>query len=251
MEAFFFGSGAEKLFGSYHPPFSGDGRMLTVICGPLFSESARTHGALRKLAISLAERGEHVLRFDYRGTGDSFGNLEDYSVSEWVEDISLAVREGREISDCSEVQILGVRAGALLASTSVGAGSEIQKLVFWDPVADGAGYLQAIARAQLKDLNSQFRPMTRSERDEARYDIAGWRVSKKMLDEIRALGSTAYSSIPKTKMRIIITAEASGFSPPEFRCEVVPFPCNWEHARENLIDPQPVLERLFACLTNS
>lgn len=249
MEAFFFGSSAERLFGSYYPPFSGDGRILTVICGPLFSESARTHSALRKLAISLAEMGGHVLRFDYRGTGDSFGDLEDYSVSEWVEDISLAVREGREISACNAVQILGVRAGALLASISVGAASEIQKLVFWDPVADGAGYLQAIHRAQLQDLKSQFRAMTRPERAEGRHDIGGWRVSKKMLDEIRALGSSAYSNIPKTKMQIIITEEGNGFSQPGLGCEVVPYPCNWEHVRENVIDPQPVLERLFSCLT--
>ena len=71
MEAFFFGSSEQQLFGSYHPPFSGNGQVLTVICSPRFSEFARTHGALRKLAISIAEMGQHVLRFDYRGTGDS------------------------------------------------------------------------------------------------------------------------------------------------------------------------------------
>ena len=43
--------------------------------------------------MALAERGQHVLRFDYRGTGDSFGELAEVSVHDWVEDIALAVRE--------------------------------------------------------------------------------------------------------------------------------------------------------------
>jgi len=251
MEAFFFGSSNQQLFGSYHPPFSGAGQVLTVICSPLFSESARTHSALRKLAISMAEIGQHVLRFDYRGTGDSFGELEEVTISDWVEDIGLAVREGREVSGSSEVQILAVRAGALLACTSVGAGSEIQRLVLWDPIADGAAYLQAIRRAQAQSLKSEFRLMSRAERLEATRDIGGWRVSEKMLEECRALDSGAYSRIPKNKLHVVSTASANGFSPPGVATDVVPYPCNWEHVKENVIDPQPVLERLFTCLTKS
>ena len=65
--------------------------MLTVICPPLFNEYMRTQLALRELAISLAERGQHVLRLDYRGTGDSFGDLGEVAISDWVEDIALAI----------------------------------------------------------------------------------------------------------------------------------------------------------------
>jgi alpha/beta superfamily hydrolase len=251
MEAFFFGPGKEQLFGSYHPPLSGDGQVLTVICPPLFSESARTHSALRKLAISIAETGGHVLRFDYRGTGDSFGDLEDCSVSDWVEDVALAVQEGREVSDCNEVQILAVRAGALLACISVGAASEIQRLVLWDPVPDGTAYLQAIRRAQMENLKSEFRSMSRSKSTEGMRDVGGWRVSEAMLEEFRALDSSAYLRIPANKLHVVSTAAEDGFSPRGVASEVLPYPCNWEHVRENVINPQPVLERLFACLTKS
>jgi uncharacterized protein len=251
MEAFFFGPGKEQLFGTYHPPLSGDGEVLTVICPPLFSESARTQSALRKLAISIAETGRHVLRFDYRGTGDSFGDLEDYNVSDWIEDVALAVEEGREVSDCSEVQILGVRAGALLACNSVGAASDIQRLVLWDPIADGAAYIDAIRRAQVENLKSEFRSMSRVERAEGIRDIGGWRVSEGMLEEFRALDSSVYLRIPENKLQVVSTAAEDGFSPRGVASEVLPYPCNWEHVRENVINPQPVLERLFACLTKS
>ena len=37
-EAFFFGPSDQQLFANYHPEVRGDGRALTVICPPLFSE---------------------------------------------------------------------------------------------------------------------------------------------------------------------------------------------------------------------
>src|SRR6202171_251981 len=148
-EAFFFGPGSQQVFANYHPARGGAGQVLTVICPPLFSDYMRTHLALRELAISLAERGQHVLRFDYRGTGASFGEIGEIGVCDWLEDIALAVREGREISGSSVVRLLGVRAGALLACRSAGASSDVQRLVLWDPVPDGASYLQALRRRQV------------------------------------------------------------------------------------------------------
>src|SRR5256885_15079409 len=68
-EAFFFGPSDRQVFATYHPASGGSGQVLTVICPPLFSDYMRTHLALRELAISLAERGQHVLRFDYREIG--------------------------------------------------------------------------------------------------------------------------------------------------------------------------------------
>src|SRR5207245_5586572 len=127
-EAFFFGPRNQRIFANYHPAAGGGGVMLTVICPPLFSDYMRTHLALRELAMVLAERGQHVLRLDYRGTGDSFGDLSEVAISDWVEDITLAVREGREISGSRVVRLLGVRAGALLASKSVGARSEERRV---------------------------------------------------------------------------------------------------------------------------
>ena len=130
--------------------------MLTVICPPLFNEYMRTQLALRELAISLAERGQHVLRFDYRGTGDSSCELDEVAISDWLEDIALAVREGRDLSGSSVVRLLGVRAGALLACRSAGASGDVQRLVLWDPVPDGAEYLQALRRIQGQSLSEIF-----------------------------------------------------------------------------------------------
>jgi alpha/beta superfamily hydrolase len=142
-EAFFFGASNQQVFANYHPPSGGAGQVLIVICPPLFWDYMRTQLALRELAISLAERGQHVLRFDYRGTGDSFGEIGEVAVSDWLQDIGLAVREGREISGSRVVRLLGVRAGALLACRSVGACNDVEQLVLWIRPRR-ASYLQEI-----------------------------------------------------------------------------------------------------------
>lgn len=250
MEAFFFGPSNQQLFGSYHPPLNGDGYVLTVICPPLFSELGRTHSALRRLALSLAERGQHVLRFDYRGTGDSFGDLEAVNVSDWIADVELAVEEGRDVSGCEKVQVLAVRAGGLLACTAAGAASDIHKVVLWDPVADGVSYLQSICDVQAENFKHNFR-LSRAERSDAMRDIGGWRISEPMREQFGSLGADAYARVPSSKLHVVSTASENGFSPAEVAAEVLPYPCNWESNGENLINPQPVLERLFACLTKS
>src|SRR4051812_15685981 len=97
MEAFFFGPASRQIFAAYHPP-AGGGRSLTLICPPLFSDYMRSQLALRELAVALAGSGQHVLRFDYRGTGDSFGELAEVTLADWLDDIRLALREGLELT---------------------------------------------------------------------------------------------------------------------------------------------------------
>jgi len=250
IKAFFFGPSNRQLFANYYLPVGGDGRVLTVICPPLFAEFARTQRALRKLAISLAERGQHVLRLDYRGTGDSFGELGEVAISDWVEDIALAVREGRELSGSSVVRLLGVRAGALLACKSVGATNDVQRLVLWDPVPDWAGYLESLRRVQMAMLERNY-SLSRAERREAMHEYAGYTLSDRMVEEFRLLDASTYSSVPKSKLHIVSTSSPNGFPVPGVPEDVTRFACNWETDGEDLMMPQPVLERLIVCLTMS
>jgi len=253
IEPFFFGPCNEQLFAIYHPPISGSGQVLTVICPPLFNEYMRTQLALRELAISLAERGQHVLRFDYRGTGDSFGELEEVAISDWLEDIALAVREGREISGSSVVRLLGVRAGALLACRSVGASRDVERLVLWDPVPDGAGYLQALREIQAAQIETNFY-LSRAERRKTSRDLhehAGYRLSERMLDEFRTLDSSVYSNVCRNQLHVVSTSSEANFPVSEVRHDTSRFACNWETDLGNLMMPKPVLEHLTTCLTRS
>lgn len=250
IEAFFCGPSNQQVFASYHPPVGGSGQVLTVICPPLFNEYMRTQLALRELAISLAERGQHVLRLDYRGTGDSFGDLGEVTISDWVEDITLAVREGRDLSGSSVVRLLGVRAGALLACRSAGASSDVQRLVLWDPIPDGAGYLQVLRRIQVEIIERDL-SLSRAERREVLHEYAGYRLSERMVEEFRLLDASAYLSVPKSLLYVVSTSSEAGFPVPGVSQDVARFACNWETNLNDLMTPKPVLERLSICLTMS
>jgi alpha-beta hydrolase superfamily lysophospholipase len=210
----------------------------------------RTQAALRKLAISLAESGQHVLRLDYRGTGDSIGDLAEVAVSDWVEDIALAVREGRELSGSNVVRVLGVRAGALLACRSVGAANEVERLVLWDPILEGTGYLESLRRVQAAVVEQNYY-LSRAERREAMHEYAGYRLSERMTEEFRMLDANTYSSVPKSKLRIVSTTSVNGFPVQGVPQDVAHFACNWETDAEDVLIPRLVLERLIECLIMS
>ncbi len=248
--ALFLGPSNRQVFAIYHPPIENDSQILTVICPPLFNEYMRTQLALRELAISLAEKGQHVIRFDYRGTGDSSYDLSEVTISDWVEDIALAVREGRELSRCNEVRLLGVRAGALLACRSTDALSDINRLVVWDPVPDGTTYLQAMRRVQETIIERDL-SLSDTEFRETLHEYAGYRLSDRMVKEFCLLDVSAYSSVPEGKLYVVSTSLEGGFAVQGVSGDVARFACNWETELENLMMPKPILERLTACLTLS
>jgi pimeloyl-ACP methyl ester carboxylesterase len=250
QEAFFFGPGEHRLFASYHPAAGLGGRVLTVICPPLFSDYMRTHQALRQTSVTLADRGQHVLRFDYRGTGDSFGDLGEFTVSDWVEDIALAVREGREISGCSVVRLLGVRASALLACAATRASGEVQRLVLWDPVPDGTSYLQVQRRLRQTMLQENYY-LSRSDRRASMDEHAGYSLSTRMVEKFRLLDTSTYSSLPKNSLHVVSTSSAARFPVPGVPQDVTPFRCAWDTLANEVIMPRPVLERLVECLTRT
>ena len=250
MEAFFFGPAGEQLFAAYHPPAGGGGRSLTVICPPLFSEYMRSQLALRELAIALAASGQHVVRFDYRGTGDSFGELSEVALEDWLEDIRLALREGMELSGSDQVRVVGVRAGALLACRAVGAAEEIRSVVLWDPVRDGAEYLQALRRVQRAILHRN-RALSSADRRGALLEHGGYRLPGPMVDEFLRLDAAAYGQVPAHKLHVVSTAHPADFVVPGATAHTACFDCEWEAPNEDQLLPQPVLEKLTQCITLS
>jgi alpha/beta superfamily hydrolase len=131
MEPFFFGPNAE-LFGVFHAPTGAIRNKGVLIVPPLFNDYMRTHRVLRQVALMLSERGFAVLRFDFRGTGDSFGDLTRLTHRDWVDDVSVAIDELREIGTVDHVAVLGVRFGVPIVAEAI-VGNTVDEAVFWDP----------------------------------------------------------------------------------------------------------------------
>ena len=143
-----------------------------------------------------------------------------------------------------------MRAGALLACKSVGATNSVQQLVLWDPVPDGVGHLESLRRVQVAMLEENYY-LRRAERRQAMHEYAGYRLSERMREEFCSLDASAYSSVPKCKLCIVITSPKTDFSVPAVPQDVAPFRCGWDTPANEVIMPRPILERLIACLTLS
>lgn len=148
MNPYFFGTSERPLYGVHHPPRAREGMPRgVVLCYPFGQEYMRAHRAFRQLANLLSRQGCHVLRFDYSGTGDSGGMGAEARVGEWVEDVGQAVEELKEATGLRRVSLVGLRLGAALAAAAAAGRADIEHLVLWDPVLEGADYLAEIRAA--------------------------------------------------------------------------------------------------------
>ncbi|MBX3173890.1 MAG: alpha/beta hydrolase [Gemmatimonadaceae bacterium] len=130
-----FGSRALPLFGLFEPAANPRRRASVLICPPLGWEYLRAHRTLRLLATRLVDLGYDVLRFDYRGTGDSAGRLDDVEdAADFVADVSAALEELQSLSGNDRTILLGLREGASFAAAAGAAasGTRVSRLVLWD-----------------------------------------------------------------------------------------------------------------------
>lgn len=190
MEPRLFGPSQRALFGAVHEPRQPQAnRAAVLLCHAGIHEYMRTHWAMRRLADVLADAGHVVLRFDYSGTGDSSGRLEDATIEQWVEDITVAHEELADICGHSKISLVGLRLGALLAAMA-SAKKSVERLILWDPVVDGDDYLSELRALQATRQSWSLLPA-----DESSDSLLGYQLTREME---RAIGALA---IRDTMMR--------------------------------------------------
>ncbi len=144
MNPFFFGTREKQLYGVHHAPRAMTRDVAVLLCNAGPQEYMATHWAMRRLANLLTQRGHHVLRFDYLGTGDSAGNQNGLTLDTWRENIVLSSRELRDLSGASRVHVVGLRLGAALAAQATTCGLDVEDLVLWEPVVRGPDYVNEL-----------------------------------------------------------------------------------------------------------
>lgn len=162
MKPLFFGSSRRRLYGVYHAAHAATARDEAVLlCHPGVQEYNATHWAFRKLAAMLVRDGFHVLRFDWSGTGDSAGDVQDVSPADWIDDVGVAARELAAVSAARSLSIVGMRLGAALGALACAAGLSVGELVLWEPVVVGRRYVDELERL---DASENFRLLHRGRR---------------------------------------------------------------------------------------
>lgn len=139
----------DRIFAGHHAPARPASRAI-VMCHPLGEEKLWAHRVFVSFARDLAEAGFAVLRFDFRGEGDSERAFDQTDFESRIQDTCFAVDTVRELNPTvAEVTLLGLRLGASVAAAAAARRSDVARLVLWDPVVDGAAYMQAVLRLNL------------------------------------------------------------------------------------------------------
>lgn len=204
-EDFFFGRAESPLFGVYHAPLSAADRDLgIVVCSPLGREYTKTHRGLRQLALRLARVGFHVLRFDYRGCGDSSGDPVDGDLAHWTEDVGWAVEELKDRAGLMKVGLVGLRLGGTLALLCARARRDVEALVLWEPVIDGRRHLGELKASNAKWEADRGLPPEQAAEDAA-IGILGFPMGRPMRESLERL---EWPALRRPARRMLLLREA-------------------------------------------
>ncbi len=254
MNPFYFGSSGKRLFGVYHPPRPGAARSEgVVLCQPTRDEYAASHWAFRRMAILLAAEGFPVLRFDYYGTGDSYGDGREATIERATADIAAAIDELKDTGGVRKVSLIGLRVGATLAAIAARDRQDVVRVVLWDPVVYGRRHLQEL-RLRHAEMNVEPDPRETSEDGEGLF---GFPMTGAMRADFERLDLTAVDRFPGNRAFLVTGEESPDYRALEERLgslrvelthERIPGRRVWEKRGEvsRQFVPVPVLRRIMA-----
>ena len=204
MNLLFFGDSRRQLFGAYHaPPRSQPGLGAALLCAPWGQEYLVSHRTNRRLAARLSERGYHVLRFDYFGTGDSAGEREAGDLHSWLHDARTAMDELRDMSGFSTISTLGIRLGAAVAWRLAVESADVTTTVLWEPVVNGTEYLRELSAAQSEMERWSLSAAAPRERDPRVKTLLGFPMTPAMRQSIEDVSADEFAKPTRAKVRLL------------------------------------------------
>jgi exosortase A-associated hydrolase 2 len=165
-----------------------------VLCAPLAEEKLWSHRVFVSFARELAARGFAVLRFDFRGEGDSDRRFEESDLETRLEDTHAAIDELKRKAGVAKVTLVGLRLGATIAAAAAANCDDVDRLVLWDPVVDGADYMQSVLRMNLmaqmaihrKVVEDRDALVARLQRNEG-VNVEGYELRQPLFEQVSSL----------------------------------------------------------------
>lgn len=146
----------QKMFGILHRPCQPGPVPAVLICSGYAGNKAGKFRLFVRLAEELVKQGIAVLRFDYRGSGDSEGDLQEITVESKVSDtlMCLDFLANDPQIDPSRIGLLGRSMGGAISILAAKKFSKIKSLALWAPVFDSSPWKPLWDSFKSNQLNS-------------------------------------------------------------------------------------------------
>ncbi|MFM0240656.1 alpha/beta fold hydrolase [Paraburkholderia phytofirmans] len=191
--------------GWLHPA---DGNNGVVLCNPFGHEALWLHRAMRELTDRLVARGVPVLRFDYRGTGDSIDGQTLLRPSEWADEVLEAIAYLKSVTAVEQVSLAGFRLGATVAALAARR-CDIKSIAMLAPVRSLRLFLREMNALQRIWLEGACVGQDEVTPPGAR-DFMGHRVSAEALETIGSLDLCDEPMLPAQRILIAHSGQPDG-----------------------------------------
>jgi alpha-beta hydrolase superfamily lysophospholipase len=200
-------------FGWLHP---GSGTRGVVLCNTYGHEYVWTYSGMRHLADALSARGIWVLRFDYRGTGDSAGaDLAADQFESSVDDINAAVDWFRTSTGIAHVTLCGFRVGGAFALAAA-LRQPVDELVLLAPVTSGRVYMRELSIVRKTWLELLAPPLREMQQDDVRLNVLGQTYSDEFSASLQAIDLVASvngAATAPARRALIMNVKTGGTDP--------------------------------------
>lgn len=200
----FFGARPERFGMIVAPPGPTD--TAVVLSPPLFGELEKDYRREVTVLRGLAASGVAGVRYDYRGTGNSYGDATEVSFDSMVEDAVAAADWVRESTGAGRVLHVGVRVGALVAASA--SGGDVDTALV-EPVPSGEQWLTQLFRAaQLRSARPGEERRTVAAlrdhlNDEGHVDLLADRLHARLRDSLASVDLEACLTPPPSRLLVV------------------------------------------------
>lgn len=138
----------QRIASMLHVPPGSEPHPGILVLHGFSNDRMEHHFLLVKAARALAQAGFTVLRFDFRGSGESEGRFQDVTIPGEISDALTVFRwfaERPEV-DPERLGVLGLSMGGCVGAHLAGADSRVKALALWAAVADPLGLMDELAQ---------------------------------------------------------------------------------------------------------
>lgn len=206
-QTFFLNSRSRQLYCVLQQPFIEQSNGIGILLvPPLGNEQRRCQRPMRSLMYNLSRQGYSLLRFDWRGTGNSSGDSKELdSAQHWKNDVLDAADELNQ--RCDEVHVVSVRFGSLISLLTDWDKISIGNHYLWDPVLDGAQWLEQMTQLHEGILNDSYRFLfKRKSRSDDLREMAGLVMCEDLYKDISSLTASIASDADSPHRQIVLDA---------------------------------------------